>query len=479
MTFIEALEVLGLSDTQPVTQDAVRKAYVALIKVHKPERDPDGFQRVREAYDRAKEVLNAHEQAFVGQQLPLADPRAEVPASSLADTEALRTVQEAVDQAEDEFARIPLLVSAIAQHPRETSLRWQLVDAYNATRQLPLSEATLCEGAELGLPGFLKTITHNAPTITQGQFEMLRSAAPLTLILRDAVARKDQAALTNTLRTLESTQDILSRKALVNLALYALEREDIDSASRVLEFVKENHSRLTREPGSQIAEACARDLVVMRDKLPHTYLKAFVQGVRFGQANDNVILYRQRDPELADEVYAVLQKHSEPLAKMYGPMLPSKREVQARGAPGNGRWRWGVLIAAIVGALLRFVVSTQNVNSHTSQPIDITERLRQRVASQSENAPAPIHTEPSMSYPILIATLEEQHASVVAICRATPQHCVAAEALQQSAEAQHCALTDARNFARTTRGLEPRAAFQAVHHAALRACGVDTRGGAR
>ena len=477
MTFSEALEVLGLSDTQPVTQDAVRKAYVALIKVHKPERDPEGFQRVRQAYDLAKEALQAREQALAAQQLRQAKPSAEGP--SLVDAEALRTIQETVDQAGDDLARIPLLLAAIAQHPRETSLRWQLVDAYNGTSQLPLSEAALREGAELELPGFLETLAHNAPTtITPAQLERLRRAAPLTLVLRVAVARKDQAVLTETLRTLEGTQETLSRRACVNLALYALEREDVDSASRVLEFVKANHSRLTREPGSQIAEACARDLVAMRDELPHTYLKAFVQGVRFGQANDNVILFREHDPELADEVYAVLQKHSEPLAKLYAPMLPSRREVQARRAPGNGRWQWGVVVA-IVLASLRFLAFNHNENSLTSQRIDIAERLRQRAASQSESTPAPIHTEPSMSYPILIATLEELRASVAIICTLAPQHCEAAEALQQSTEDERCVLTDATDFGRATRGIEPRTAFQAVHHAALRACGVDTRGGAR
>lgn len=475
MTFTEALEVLGLSDTQPVTQDAVRKAYVALIKVHKPERDPEGFQRVRQAYDQAKETLNTREQAFATRQLRQPEPSTEMPAPSLVDTEALRAAQHAVDEAGDDLARIPLLLDAIALHPRETSLRWQLVDAYNATNQLPLSEAALREGAELELPGFLETLAHSAPlTITDAQLEKLRWAAPLTLVLRVAVARKDQAVLTETLRTLEGTQETLSRKAFVNLALYALESEDVDTASRVLEFVRENHPRFTREPGSQIAEACTRDLVAMRDELPHTYFKAFVQGVRFGQANDNVILYREHDPELADEVYAVLQKHSEPLAKMYAPMLPSRREVQARRAPGNGRWQWGVVVAVVL-ASLRFLAFNHNQSSHTSQQIDIAERVRQHAAT----APTPIRTEPSMSYSLPIATLEEQRASVAIICTVAPQHCEAAEALQQSTEEERCVLTDATDFGRATRGVEPRPAFQAVHHAALRACGIDTRGGAR
>ena len=35
--------------------DAVRRAYLRALKLHKPGRDPEGFQRVREAYDLLRE----------------------------------------------------------------------------------------------------------------------------------------------------------------------------------------------------------------------------------------------------------------------------------------------------------------------------------------------------------------------------------------------------------------------------------------
>lgn len=40
---------LGLDET--ADDAAVRAAYLAAVRAHPPDRDPDGFQRIREAYD--------------------------------------------------------------------------------------------------------------------------------------------------------------------------------------------------------------------------------------------------------------------------------------------------------------------------------------------------------------------------------------------------------------------------------------------
>ncbi len=55
MTVQEALETLGI--TAEATADEVRRAYLRLLKQHKPEVDPEGFRRLREAYELAKEAL--------------------------------------------------------------------------------------------------------------------------------------------------------------------------------------------------------------------------------------------------------------------------------------------------------------------------------------------------------------------------------------------------------------------------------------
>ena len=49
MNLREAQDLLGVDPRDDA--DKVRRAYLRKVKKHKPERDPEGFQRVREAYD--------------------------------------------------------------------------------------------------------------------------------------------------------------------------------------------------------------------------------------------------------------------------------------------------------------------------------------------------------------------------------------------------------------------------------------------
>ena len=46
------LELLGLAAGEPVTHDQVRRAYLRRLRLHPPERDPEGFRRLREAFER-------------------------------------------------------------------------------------------------------------------------------------------------------------------------------------------------------------------------------------------------------------------------------------------------------------------------------------------------------------------------------------------------------------------------------------------
>lgn len=43
-------DVLGLSPDEH-DDDVIRKAYLNCLRAHPPDRDPEGFQRVRKAYD--------------------------------------------------------------------------------------------------------------------------------------------------------------------------------------------------------------------------------------------------------------------------------------------------------------------------------------------------------------------------------------------------------------------------------------------
>ena len=54
-----ALEALGLTSDVELTRDRVRRAYMRRLREHPPERDPDGFQRLREAYELVMQMVSA------------------------------------------------------------------------------------------------------------------------------------------------------------------------------------------------------------------------------------------------------------------------------------------------------------------------------------------------------------------------------------------------------------------------------------
>jgi DnaJ-class molecular chaperone len=45
--------VLGVEET--ATDNAIREAYIAAIRLSPPDRDPEGFRRIREAYDHLRD----------------------------------------------------------------------------------------------------------------------------------------------------------------------------------------------------------------------------------------------------------------------------------------------------------------------------------------------------------------------------------------------------------------------------------------
>jgi hypothetical protein len=51
MDVVEAFETLGLSEPGTITAEQLKRAYLRKVRTHPPERDPAGFQLVRQAYD--------------------------------------------------------------------------------------------------------------------------------------------------------------------------------------------------------------------------------------------------------------------------------------------------------------------------------------------------------------------------------------------------------------------------------------------
>ena len=77
--FKEALAVLGLDDAED-DLTAIKRAYRRAVAEHPPDRDPEAFRRVRDAYELLRDP-NARARALLLRRLPLIPPPVPPPAS--------------------------------------------------------------------------------------------------------------------------------------------------------------------------------------------------------------------------------------------------------------------------------------------------------------------------------------------------------------------------------------------------------------
>jgi curved DNA-binding protein CbpA len=147
VTVDEARAVLGVdADASPVD---VRHAYTTAIKRHKPDKDPEGFRRVREAFERLQAPLNtafvasvgSHDGADAASELPpLPDPLAEIRDALV---ERVR--------GQDPSAVIAELERHVEQHPSDDAVRVWLVRLLFDARRADDGISRLAEGARCGV----------------------------------------------------------------------------------------------------------------------------------------------------------------------------------------------------------------------------------------------------------------------------------------------------------------------------------------
>ena len=345
MTFDEALKALGIEEKsrdgdEPVTQSEVRKAYVAGIKRHRPEKDPEGFQRIREAYERALEGL-----AKPGEGLAVVsaatEPVAPLTAEQLRSAAAIEDIYQTLDRAKDDDARILLLTRAIKEHPGEPSLRWNLIDLLYAIGKPGAAERELLEGVKLGLPGFLETLAmENPDAITDAQFVELDQGPSRLAVARVHLAKKRPReallAIDSLLERAAREHRPLQRSFFFELAVFAMERGEHDVAARAMALTQERTELFSRTEHASPLEVIARDMLAIARSVPHAFLKLFARGVRRRSPHsvfDAVLELRDEKPEESARVMIALEARAPSLFSMYGGLLGDARtrnEAQRR-----------------------------------------------------------------------------------------------------------------------------------------------------
>ncbi|MBI4956199.1 MAG: hypothetical protein HY908_29545 [Myxococcales bacterium] len=177
MTFDEALRELGID--AGADDASVRRAYLRAVRRHSPERDPEGFLRVRQALGCVSAELewrrssghparptpdDAEPSADAVEEHPV-EARAADPAEDAAPPPSRVTPEE----------RILAGRSAAQARPDSADAWEELVDALESAGRTDEAAQALCDAERAGAPGFAERILYDAPE--RASPELLRRAA--------------------------------------------------------------------------------------------------------------------------------------------------------------------------------------------------------------------------------------------------------------------------------------------------------------
>ncbi|RKG91940.1 hypothetical protein [Corallococcus terminator] len=168
MDFEEALQELGV-DADP-GGDTVRRAYLRRLKTRKPETDPEGFARLRQAYET---VLAARE----GREGPRTEAESLAPAPEAGAPEATGPVstlrQDVFDRFRAEFRALPpdappeapveVARRAVEALPDMAEARQWLVEALLAADRIPDALVVYRDAYRQGFTGFLVELAQRFP----------------------------------------------------------------------------------------------------------------------------------------------------------------------------------------------------------------------------------------------------------------------------------------------------------------------------
>lgn len=319
MTFEEALGVLEVAG--PTDAVALRRAYLRLLRHHKPERDPEGFVRLREAYETAVAQVHWHhpwapESAGAtdlpeGEPSPVTiepvraaeavtedatdvtgttSPMANDLGPTLATFDPLASLWERLDSlpADSFEERIAIAREMVAKEPSSSEARWRIVDELEAAGREEEAVEALRAAARAGLPHFQEELVARFPArLEAGEIDaVLASDDPSRLMglghALVSVARPDPGA-----RAVMMALDVsLRRPELPSLrpwfvldTLFALHEQNEVRRARDLQELFE---RWLREAGARLVDRDAACWAMLQElgKLGRAGTDAFPGEVR-------------------------------------------------------------------------------------------------------------------------------------------------------------------------------------------------------
>lgn len=383
MTPGEARELLGVDEN--TAPDALRRAYLRKIKEHKPERDPEGFRRCREAYE-----LLQHFAPFRGRRPQTeVEPSAEVAAEHPPDRgdappyrEPAPVVEpppervwfERLARLRSSAERIALLEEAIRELPESLDLVLEL-DAELA------HVGRLRDGAEVLRQAAARGVRHaeeelffaHAERLTPSELERLR-ASPIEgrahVLCRAFAAQGQFGEVVQVATAAIAGEPSPARWLPVVLRLY--EANEAARARRVLlaiqQVIEDRAEGARLPPSSRALLLLTVELSEVADRLGASVLAAVARALREG-GDAPLVKVRAEHPREAENARSILEACTPALFAHVGPPL-----AIPRSSPRHPSTFQGVPFLVTLGVLSLLRLGSGMCSPHPRDPAVIVNR---------------------------------------------------------------------------------------------------------
>jgi hypothetical protein len=376
MTLEEARGELGVA--AEAAPEVVRRAYLRLLKTRKPEVDPQGFARLREAYD----FLKAAQE---GSEAPRTQAAPEVPTASPApaDPSAPQTPDQRLEAFRLRFralpadapAELPIQVAreAVEALPEVAEARHWLIRALLVAERRDEAIQAFRDAFRQGHPEFLPGFAQSFPEhLTEAELELLGAMVQPSFLWEMANHLSKIFKWTQMGRVLRVAFEALQRhpetpppqpawflSMMLLLHENAHPQEARELQGRYAAWVKaQGLEEVFQKENVAWAWPLILELSALGDACPPEVRAAMARAVLSNELNDaqkRLRDYQSREPARAAEALALLQAQCPQFYKALGSSTPLAPVTRAKSPKPATYVNGAVSISALIFLLLRIL----------------------------------------------------------------------------------------------------------------------------
>lgn len=399
MTYVDAMRVLGLEGAPDSA--SVRRAYLARVKAHSPEKDPEGFKRLRSAFELLRELVGVAAPAQTAEpvsgsmsidSVDRTDPLLERPPPA---DDPLDEVRARISACTDPWERVRLGREAAAVH-RSAAAHWLWLESLDMEAGPDEAVQVAREALSHGHIEFLTWLRAVHPSQLSDveldawleENRTIPGGDALSLAWTLIDRRREHDASSVLQRLLDAgdgdLDPVATPGAILHLVLRLLENGSLAEARGVVSALGARYGECPSAPGANpVVTQATIELALIAEQLDPALVKVIASALAGHQpeAADHVLRkVAAYDGPLARRVVALFRTSAPTLRGLYAEPLKEGPSTVAEWVASLRRIRWP-FGSAVAWGLYMLVQAV--VHSGHFTPARTTAAARENLAAQA------------------------------------------------------------------------------------------------